>query len=541
MDEWREDMTIKNYLSIKAYKTIKTPVLIGILGMLLFAVFIFGIFLYYRDSKAAIDEYGRLSDVALQPVADLAARGVDGGDVIMLRSENAKSLYNVSGVKYLKISGRSKGMEKTEFSDAIPPQHIEHEFVKSDSEVEMLRGIASGRKSTHLDRKNWLYIVNVNLKDVKNGGEITAVFPAERLKGYVWKVAKDIGKIAGIVIVLSLLPIYSLLRKMNEPSDIIRRELSQIGNDLTRRLPYLGQNEIGDVCTAFNRFMEDLQKVVSNVADTSTAFASASNELSASAVRIASGTETQNARASQVATASEEMSATITDVAKNTSNASDGAKEANRVASKGSEVMEKTIDSMNAIASTTRQTSMTVSTLGDRSRDIGEIIKVIEDIADQTNLLALNAAIEAARAGEQGRGFAVVADEVRKLAERTTKATKEIGEMIEGIQDDTATALKAMGDEVKAVEEGAGLATEASSALKEIVKRVSEVSSMIQQIATATEQQSTAAGQITKDIETVAGITKETSSGARQIGNTSAEIASLASQLQELVRQFKVA
>ncbi len=195
---------------------------------------------------------------------------------------------------------------------------------------------------------------------------------------------------------------------------------------------------------------------------------------------------------------------------------------------------------MKEIASTTRKTSDVISTLGERSKEIGKIVRVIDEIADQTNLLALNAAIEAARAGEQGRGFAVVADEVRKLAERTVKATKEIGDMIKGIRNDTEEALSAMDEEAKAVDEGMKLVKEAGDSLKEIVKKVEDVSRMVEQIATAAEEQSTAADQISGDIETVARITRESSSGADQIARASEEIAGLSNHLKELVQNFKI-
>jgi len=227
-------------------------------------------------------------------------------------------------------------------------------------------------------------------------------------------------------------------------------------------------------------------------------------------------------------------------VAQNASSASEAAREANNAAIDGKKIVSITIESMNGIADTAKESSEVIAALGNSSQEISRIIKVIEDIADQTNLLALNAAIEAARAGEQGRGFAVVSDEVRKLAERTTKATKEISTMITTIQDETAKALTTMENEVRVVEEGVQHAQEAGSSLEKIAADVENVTGMIQQIATASEEQSTAADQISGDIETVAGITRETVDGAHQINAVSGDVAHLADVLKQTVSVFKV-
>lgn len=532
---------LKDYiLSVRGYKSIKIPVFIGVFLIVLFTLFIVGIFQYRKETRAMMEEYRRLSEVALRPIIELATRGVDGGNLLILRNENAQSIYKASGVRYLKISGLSRGMEKTEFSPPIPPQKIEYEFVKDGSELAWLKEVVSNTEKEGLDREDWLYIVRSPLKGVKNGGEVVAVFPAGRLKGYGLRVVKDIAKVAIVIVLINFFPLYLFLWMVSKTLNTVTTGVHEIGSDLTRRLPDLGRNEIGEIGRAFNQFIEQLHSIVSDTANTVITLTKASEELSSSSVKILKGSEEQSRRASQIATASEEMSATIAEVAKNAHDAAESAREANRVAQKGGEVVEKTITSVNSIASISRDTATTITSLGDRSKEIGEIIKVIEEIADQTNLLALNATIEAARAGEQGRGFAVVADEVRKLAERTTKATKEIGDMIKVIQEDTDKALSAMDMEVKAVEEGVSLAEEAGLSLKEIVKKVEDVSSMIDQIATATEEQSQAAEQISSDIETMAGISKDTTRDVERISEASSNIARLASRLESVVSQFKI-
>ena len=202
--------------------------------------------------------------------------------------------------------------------------------------------------------------------------------------------------------------------------------------------------------------------------------------------------------------------------------------------------MDETIAGMNKIAEVVKQSAETVQALGKSSDQIGEIVQVIDDIADQTNLLALNAAIEAARAGEQGRGFAVVADEVRKLAERTTKATKEIATMIKQIQKDTYDAVESMNEGTKQVEAGKLLAEKAGSSLDEIIVGAERVVDIVTQVAAASEEQSSAAEQISKNIESISSVTQQSASGIQQIAHASEDLNRLTLNLQELVAQFKV-
>ena len=348
-----------------------------------------------------------------------------------------------------------------------------------------------------------------------------------------------------ILVVAVLLAIISFLvikYKISAPMSHLNEMMGTIEEtgDLTRKIDIDSQDESGKMADSFNKMIHKFHDITRNIQGTADHLASSSEELSASATQIARGTEEQDGRASHVATASQEMSATVIEVAKNASGAAEAAQKANEAAVKGGDVVRKTIESMNGIAVTAKESSEVISSLGGRSQEIGKIIKVIDEIADQTNLLALNAAIEAARAGEQGRGFAVVADEVRKLAERTGKATKEIGDMIGAIQGETEKAIVTMDKEVKVVEEGVALAEEAGESLAQISKQVEDVTSVIQQIATASEEQSTAADQISGDIESVASITKETATSSQQIVAASQEMAQLASNLQTVVNMFKI-
>jgi len=351
--------------------------------------------------------------------------------------------------------------------------------------------------------------------------------------------------IIAVVLFLS----YFITRSITVPLSMSIKILDRLSkNDLTvdikanseDRVLTLSKDEIGQMLAAMKNMVENLKKVITNVKSMTDNVASASEELSASATQIAKGTTSQTERATTVATSSEEMSATVMEVAKNASGASESAKDANKLAQKGKDMVENTVHGMNDIASAVKESASVITRLGTRSNEIGEIIKVINDIADQTNLLALNAAIEAARAGEYGRGFAVVADEVRKLAEKTTKATKEIGGMINTIQDETGKAVASMGAVQKEVEEEVKIAKDAGSSLNEIVSNVDKLTGQIQQIAVASEEQSAATDTISRDIQDIANTTKETSASSTQIAEASNDLSKLAANLQGIVGQFKI-
>ena len=351
-----------------------------------------------------------------------------------------------------------------------------------------------------------------------------------------------IGVAVGIILliggIIHLLVRLIIIKPLKKNVSLARAVAS---GDLTKEgLEVYSEDEAGELSTSLNTMNNNLRDMIGKIAQTADLLASATEELSASAEQMAHGSQESSSQTSQVATAVEQMSATVMEVAKNSSQAAESAKKTSETAAKGGEIVTLTIDGMNRIAEAVQKSSYTIQTLGANSNQIGEIIAVIDDIADQTNLLALNAAIEAARAGEQGRGFAVVADEVRKLAERTTKATKEIAAMIKSIQSDTSGAVASMESGTGEVERGVEMTRKAGEALKEIVNNVQHVSDTIGQIATAAEEQSAAAEQISTSIETIASVTKESAAGARQSSTACQELSRLALELQKMVGQFKL-
>lgn len=266
---------------------------------------------------------------------------------------------------------------------------------------------------------------------------------------------------------------------------------------------------------------------------------SASEELAAQVEQSSRGAEEQSQRIGETATAMEEMNATVLEVARNASQAAESATTARGRAESGAAVVGQAVKSIGEVQRQALSMKEGMSTLGERAKAIGQVMTVISDIADQTNLLALNAAIEAARAGEAGRGFAVVADEVRKLAEKTMAATKEVGEAILGIQEGTNTNIMSVESTVKTIGEATSLASESGQALAEIVHLVELVTDQVRSIATASEQQSAASEEINRSIEAVSRISTETSGAMRQSAQAVVELADQSLILRDLIREMQ--
>jgi methyl-accepting chemotaxis protein len=345
-----------------------------------------------------------------------------------------------------------------------------------------------------------------------------------------------------LALMFGMLIAVSISRSIAQPLRNAKNAMDDIAEgegDLTQRLPVRGRDEIAQMADAFNRFAAKVQNTVSKVAASTTQIATASEEMSAVTAQSDQLMQKQKGETEMVVTAINEMAATIREVALNAESAAASAIEADQQSRNGRQVVMSTVEAINNLANEVKHAAEVIHKLEEDSQNIGTVLDVIKDVAEQTNLLALNAAIEAARAGEQGRGFAVVADEVRTLASRTQESTDEIQKIIEGFQRSAHEAVDVMQQGQSKAEDSVQQAAKAGDSLNAITSAVTTINDMNQQIASAAEQQSAVAEEINESIVSINTATDQASEGSRHTASSSAELAKLATELQHQVNQFK--
>ena len=325
--------------------------------------------------------------------------------------------------------------------------------------------------------------------------------------------------------------------------EAIMRLLDEMGSlaegDLTVKTT-VSEDITGAIADSVNYAIDELRSLVTTINETSEQVSSSAQETQTTARHLANAAEQQAQRISTATSAINQIASSMDDVSKNSAESADVAERSVKIASHGAEVVRETISGMDSIRDQIQETSKRIKRLGESSQEIGSIVELINDIAEQTNILALNAAIQAASAGEAGRGFAVVADEVQRLAERSTSATKRIETLVQTIQSDTNEAVNSMEQTTAEVVAGARLAEDAGSALGDIERVSHDLSALIQNISTAAREQSAAATDVSVSMNAIQEITSQTSQGASQTADSIGTLAQLASDLRRSVAHFKL-
>ncbi len=370
------------------------------------------------------------------------------------------------------------------------------------------------------------------------------------LLGGVW-----VSILSGLGILLSLVGLYfssraadqrryQTTKELNDRNqEAIMRLLDEMGSlaegDLTVKAT-VTEDMTGAIADSINFAVEQLRSLVGTINDTSVQVASSAQETQAVAMHLAEAAEHQAQEINSATDRMHQIAVNISQVSQNSADSADVARRSVQIATNGAGVVRQTIAGMDSIRDQIQETSKRIKRLGESSQEIGSIVELINDISEQTNILALNAAIQAASAGEAGRGFAVVADEVQRLAERSSSATKRIESLVQTIQADTNEAVSSMEQTTSEVVAGARLAEDAGTALGEIEKVSSDLSGLIQGISVAAQEQSSAASNITQAMSTIQSITAQTSQGASQTAESIGNLAQLAADLRRSVADFKL-
>lgn len=349
--------------------------------------------------------------------------------------------------------------------------------------------------------------------------------------------------LSAIAIVIGVFLSIAIAKAVIDPIKEVIKNLKNMatGNgDLTVRLPITSQDEVGELSAAFNQFVGKLQGMISNISKAIEQLAAATEETSVVTQSTSESIANQKNETIQVASAINEMTATVKDVAQSAERASLEAKSGDEQTRSGKKIIDEVVSSINELAIEIDHSAEVIKGVKSGSVDIGTVLDVIKNIAEQTNLLALNAAIEAARAGEQGRGFAVVADEVRSLAQKTQDSTKEIENLISNLQVESDKAVAAMDDNRSGIQSLVDKTAIATDSLNAITRSVSSITEMNTLIATAAEEQNYVVDEINRNIHNIQQISEDTSVGSSQVSQASREIAQLTEQLKMQVNEFKV-
>ncbi|WJN57182.1 methyl-accepting chemotaxis protein [Pseudomonas sp. SO81] len=455
------------------------------------------------------------------------------------RLQGLKSELGAAQQRYEKLIGSEQERAAYQVFEKAQGNYLaEQEKIMAHSRQEQLDealAVANGPLGQHADA---MAKALSELTQMSQQGAQKAADASDAAYGSAVRMVLGMLLVAALVtLVLAVLLTRSIVRPLAQAVEVAEVVAS---GDLSRDFSIEGRDEPAQLLEALKRMQRSLRETIQHISDSSRQLAAASEELTAVTDGATQGLHQQNAEIEQAATAVNQMTSAVEEVARNAVNTSEASRESDRSAQHGREQVRQTVDSIGQLAEDVTETSTQIGRLAQQVHGISQVLDVIRSIAEQTNLLALNAAIEAARAGEAGRGFAVVADEVRALAHRTQQSTQEIEQMIGGIQQGTERAVSAMHNSTQRTGSTLALAQSAGRALDEIAEAITSINERNLVIASASEEQAQVAREVDRNLVNIRDLSLQTSAGSNQTSAASQELSRLAVSLNGLVARFRI-
>ncbi|UZE06685.1 methyl-accepting chemotaxis protein [Pseudomonas corrugata] len=507
------------------------------------------------DREDARSKLGASADNAVARIAEVEKSLLQGGDitqfnsVVILSKAVQQARYQVRGYTY---SGKSEAQQPAleaisavlkllaRLPDQLPQEHAANLQQANDSFNLYRTAVAQFRDSQIENGAALQRMAEQGQVLIDSSQKLTVTQTAKRDHD-VAQAKTVLIAAAALALLFGVIAALLITRQIVVPLGQTLQVAERVAaGDLSHNLVSERRDEMGQLQRAMQSMTVSLRQLIGGISEGVTQIASAAEQLSAVTEQTSAGVNSQKVETDQVATAMHEMTATVQEVARNAEEASEAAVAADQQAREGEKVVGEAIAQIERLAEEVGHSTNAMSDLKRESDKIGSVLDVIKSVAQQTNLLALNAAIEAARAGEAGRGFAVVADEVRSLAQRTQKSTEEIEELIVGLQNGTEQVATIMDNSRSLTDSSVELTRRAGGSLENITRTVSAIQSMNQQIAAAAEQQSATAEEINRSVLNVRDVSEQTSAASEETASSSAELARLGIHLQTLVGRFKV-